>query len=79
MLADTNIDIDNIPYTVPPGEEGVDFSHKGGKHEAFKGLVRQMADLLGWYARIFVFLLIHTKVMLAVVAVMWIHALVPTV
>ncbi|KAG2121295.1 hypothetical protein DEU56DRAFT_746730 [Suillus clintonianus] len=47
MLADTNIDIDYIPYTVPPGEEGVDFSHEGGEREAFEVLARQMADLSG--------------------------------
>lgn len=38
MLANTNIDIDSIPYTAPPSEEGYDFSHKGGEHEAFEEL-----------------------------------------
>ncbi|KAG1749166.1 uncharacterized protein EDB91DRAFT_1235645 [Suillus paluster] len=47
MLADVNVDIDNIPYTAPPGEEGMDFSHEGGEHEAFEGLAQQMADLSG--------------------------------
>ncbi|KAG1774198.1 hypothetical protein EV702DRAFT_975394 [Suillus placidus] len=47
MLADTNVDIDSIPYTAPPGEEGLEFSHEGGEHEAFEGLAQQMADLSG--------------------------------
>ncbi|KAG2337880.1 hypothetical protein BDR05DRAFT_857660, partial [Suillus weaverae] len=47
MLANVNVDIDNIPYTAPPGEEGMDFSHEGGEQEAFEGLAQQMADLSG--------------------------------
>ncbi|KAG2136551.1 uncharacterized protein EDB93DRAFT_1091557 [Suillus bovinus] len=46
-MADTNIDIDDIPYSAPPSEEGHDFSHEGGEHEAFEGLAQQMADLSG--------------------------------
>jgi hypothetical protein len=48
MLADANVDIDNIPYTAPPGEEGADLSYEGGEYEAFEGLAQQMADLSGW-------------------------------
>jgi hypothetical protein len=48
MLADANVDIDSIPYTVPPGEEGADLSYEGGEYEAFEGLAQQMADLSGW-------------------------------
>ncbi|KAG1767152.1 hypothetical protein EV702DRAFT_1203816 [Suillus placidus] len=58
MLADTNVDIDSIPYTAPPGEEGLEFSHKGREHEAFEGLAQQMADLSGWYAVIVIFVLL---------------------
>jgi len=79
MLADTNIDIDSIPYTAPPGEEGIDFSHEGGEHEVFEGLAQQMADLSGWYAIIFIILLIHTEAMLAVIATMWICTLIQIV
>ncbi|KAG2159580.1 uncharacterized protein EDB93DRAFT_1074785 [Suillus bovinus] len=61
MLADTNINIDSIPRTVPPGEEGLDFSHEGGEYEAFEGLAQQMADLSGWHTIIFIILLIHLK------------------
>jgi hypothetical protein len=48
MLIDHNVDIESIPYTAPPGEEGADLSHEGGEHEAFKGLAQQMADVSGW-------------------------------
>jgi hypothetical protein len=47
MLVDVDIDIESIPYTAPPGEEGADFSHEGGEYEVFEGLAQQMADLSG--------------------------------
>jgi hypothetical protein len=48
MLIDHDIDTESLPYTAPPGEEGVDLSHEGGKYEAFEGLAQQMADISGW-------------------------------
>ncbi|OJA17555.1 hypothetical protein AZE42_13216 [Rhizopogon vesiculosus] len=48
MLVDVDVDIESIPYTAPPGEEGVDLSHEGGEYEVFEGLGQQMADLSGY-------------------------------
>ncbi|KAG1751748.1 hypothetical protein EDB19DRAFT_1903708 [Suillus lakei] len=45
MLINVDTDIESIPYTAPPSEEGADFSHKGGEYEVFQGLAQQMADL----------------------------------
>jgi hypothetical protein len=47
MLVDVDVDIESIPYSAPPGEEGVDLSHEGGEYEAFEGLGQQVADLSG--------------------------------
>ncbi|KIK38831.1 hypothetical protein CY34DRAFT_25499 [Suillus luteus UH-Slu-Lm8-n1] len=41
------MDVDAVPYTAPPGDEVFDLSHVGGEHEAFEGLIHQMADLTG--------------------------------
>jgi hypothetical protein len=38
MMSDYGMDIESIPYTVPPGEEGMELSHAGGEYEAFEGL-----------------------------------------
>jgi len=76
MFANTHVDIDNKPYTAPPGEEGIGFSHEGREQEAFEGLAQKMADLSGWYAFIFIILLIYTEATLAVTATMWICTLV---
>lgn len=48
MLIDHDVDINSVPYTAPPGEEGADLSYEGGEYEAFKGLAQQMADVSGW-------------------------------
>ncbi|KAG2114526.1 hypothetical protein DEU56DRAFT_933756 [Suillus clintonianus] len=48
MLIDYDTDIESIPYTAPPGEEGAEFSHEGGEYEVFQGLAQQMADLSGF-------------------------------
>jgi hypothetical protein len=40
-------DTDLTPYTVPPGEEGLDLSYEGGEHEAFDGLSEQIVSLSG--------------------------------
>ncbi|KAG2105064.1 uncharacterized protein F5147DRAFT_547920, partial [Suillus discolor] len=45
MINDVGIDIDDEPYTAPPGEEGFDISHEGGEYEAFEGLSEQVASL----------------------------------
>ncbi|KAG1871423.1 hypothetical protein F4604DRAFT_1583223 [Suillus subluteus] len=38
MLVDLDVDIEHLPYTAPPGEEGADLSHEGREYEAFEGL-----------------------------------------
>ncbi|KAG2056750.1 hypothetical protein BDR06DRAFT_981178 [Suillus hirtellus] len=45
MINDVGVDIDDEPYTAPPGEEGFDINHKGSKYEAFEGLSEQVASL----------------------------------
>ncbi|KAG1854936.1 hypothetical protein DFJ58DRAFT_716274 [Suillus subalutaceus] len=47
MLIDHDVDTESLPYTAPPGEEGVDLSHEGGEYEAFEGLAQQMANISG--------------------------------
>ncbi|KAG2112802.1 hypothetical protein BD769DRAFT_1673953 [Suillus cothurnatus] len=47
MLIDHDVDTESLPYTAPPGEEGVDLSHEGGEYKAFEGLAQQMADISG--------------------------------
>lgn len=49
MMADHGFDIDTLPYTVPPGDEGLDISHAGGEYEAFEGLAHEVSGLSGWY------------------------------
>ncbi|KAG2351794.1 hypothetical protein BDR07DRAFT_1258018, partial [Suillus spraguei] len=48
MMSDYGMDVESIPYTVPPGEEGMELSHAGGEYEAFEGLAGQIADLGGY-------------------------------
>ncbi|KAG2031724.1 hypothetical protein BDR03DRAFT_875348 [Suillus americanus] len=48
MMTDYGMDIKVIPYTAPPGEEGMDLSHAGGEYEAFEGLADQIVDLSGY-------------------------------
>ncbi|KAH7917324.1 hypothetical protein BV22DRAFT_1108590 [Leucogyrophana mollusca] len=48
MISDGAMSFLDVPYTVPPGDEGVDISHEGGEHEIFKGLAQQIADLTGF-------------------------------
>ena len=36
-----------ISCTAPPGEEGFDISHEGGKHEVFKDIVASLAESMG--------------------------------
>jgi hypothetical protein len=45
MINDIGVVINDEPYTAPPGEEGFDISHEGGKYEAFEGLSEQVASL----------------------------------
>lgn len=47
MMSDYGMDVESIPYTAPPGEEGMELSHAGGEYEAFEGLAGQIADLGG--------------------------------
>lgn len=47
-MVDCGMDCEALPYTAPPGEEGLEFSHKGGEHEAFEGLPSQIAEISGW-------------------------------
>jgi hypothetical protein len=47
MMVDYGMDVDSLPYTAPPGEEGLDLSHAGGEHEVFEGLAEQVADISG--------------------------------
>ncbi|KAG1737235.1 hypothetical protein EDB19DRAFT_1637253 [Suillus lakei] len=45
MIIDIGVDIDDEPYTAPPGKEGFDISHEGGEYEVFEGLSEQVASL----------------------------------
>ncbi|KAG1781332.1 hypothetical protein EV702DRAFT_928311, partial [Suillus placidus] len=47
MMADYGMDFEMLPHTAPPGEEGLEFSHAGGEHEAFEGLASQIAEISG--------------------------------
>lgn len=47
MIGEHGMDVEALPYTAPPGEEGFDMSHAGGEHEAFEGLAHQVADIGG--------------------------------
>jgi hypothetical protein len=49
MIADYGMDVETLPHTAPPGEEGFEFSHAGGEYEAFEGLTSQIAEISGWY------------------------------
>ncbi|KAG1799833.1 uncharacterized protein HD556DRAFT_1230977 [Suillus plorans] len=47
MMVDHGMDSEALPYTAPLGEEGLEFSHAGGEHEAFEGLASQIAEISG--------------------------------
>lgn len=47
MLADQGMEFDPLPYTAPPGDEGLEMSHAGGEYEAFEGLAHDIADMSG--------------------------------
>jgi hypothetical protein len=47
MMVDCGMDFEALPYTAPPREEGLEFSHKGGEHEAFESLASQIAEISG--------------------------------
>ncbi|KAG1867722.1 hypothetical protein F4604DRAFT_1927515 [Suillus subluteus] len=47
MITDYGIS-EMLPHTAPPGEEGLEFSHAGGEHEAFEGLASQITEISGW-------------------------------
>ncbi|KAG2340549.1 hypothetical protein BDR05DRAFT_977282 [Suillus weaverae] len=49
MIIDYGMDIESIPYTVPPEEEGIELSHAGGEHEAFEGLTGQITLIYHGY------------------------------
>jgi hypothetical protein len=49
MMADYGMDVDALPYTAPPGDEGLDMSHEGGEYEAFEELAHEVAGISGWY------------------------------
>ncbi|KAG1746180.1 hypothetical protein EDB19DRAFT_1620207, partial [Suillus lakei] len=38
---------DLMPYTAPPGEEGLDISYEGGEHGVFNGLSQHVVLLSG--------------------------------
>jgi len=40
-------DYDAPFWTIPPGEEGADFSHAGGEYEAFHSFAEDLAKLTG--------------------------------
>jgi hypothetical protein len=42
-----NVDTSVFFETVPPGEEGLEMSHKGGEFEAFEDLAQGAAGLSG--------------------------------
>ncbi|KAG1867719.1 hypothetical protein F4604DRAFT_1927512 [Suillus subluteus] len=46
MITDYGIS-EMLPHTAPPGEEGLEFSHAGGEHEAFEGLASQITEISG--------------------------------
>ncbi|KAG1722698.1 hypothetical protein EDB19DRAFT_1645644 [Suillus lakei] len=48
MIGKHGMDVEALPYTAPPGEEGFDMSHAGGENEAFEGLAHQVADIGGY-------------------------------
>ncbi|KAG0693652.1 hypothetical protein DFH29DRAFT_1007058 [Suillus ampliporus] len=45
MMADYGMDLDPLPYTAPPGDEGLDMSHAGGEYKAFEGLAHEVAGI----------------------------------
>ncbi|KAI6016431.1 hypothetical protein PISMIDRAFT_119472 [Pisolithus microcarpus 441] len=45
MFTDGGIDLDDVPFAPPPGEEAFNLSHKGGEHEAFIGLTNHIKSL----------------------------------
>ncbi|KAG1744784.1 hypothetical protein EDB19DRAFT_1826928 [Suillus lakei] len=47
MMMDNGFNTDLVPYTAPPGEEGLDLSYEGGEHEAFDGLSQHIVSLSG--------------------------------
>ncbi|KAG1763988.1 hypothetical protein EV702DRAFT_1051527 [Suillus placidus] len=47
MMVDYGMDVDALPYTVPPGDEGLDMSHAGGEYEAFEELAHEVAGISG--------------------------------
>ncbi|KAG2337981.1 hypothetical protein BDR05DRAFT_853324, partial [Suillus weaverae] len=47
MMADYGMDVDALPYTAPPGDEGLDMSHEGGEYEAFEELAHEVAGISG--------------------------------
>ncbi|KAG1720621.1 uncharacterized protein EDB91DRAFT_1256893 [Suillus paluster] len=47
MMDDYGMNIKPLPYTAPPGEEGLDLSHEGGEYEAFEGLAHEIAGISG--------------------------------
>ena len=40
-------DIEAVSHTAPPGEEGIDISHEGGKFEVFDDLAAGIAESTG--------------------------------
>ncbi|KAH7904543.1 hypothetical protein BJ138DRAFT_1019008 [Hygrophoropsis aurantiaca] len=48
MVADHGVAIDDIPFTAPPEDEGIDLSNDGDEHEMYDGLSQQIADLTGF-------------------------------
>ncbi|KAH7904735.1 hypothetical protein BJ138DRAFT_1106572 [Hygrophoropsis aurantiaca] len=51
MVSDLGMEVENIPYTAPFGDEGFDLSNEGGEHEIYEGLAQQIADLTGFVSR----------------------------
>ncbi|KAG1895393.1 uncharacterized protein F5891DRAFT_960225 [Suillus fuscotomentosus] len=49
MMADCGMDVDGLPCTAPPGEEGMHMSHAGGEYKAFEGLAEQIAHVSGYH------------------------------
>ncbi|KAG1775918.1 hypothetical protein EV702DRAFT_1180151 [Suillus placidus] len=41
------MDLDQLPYIAPPGDEGLDMSHAGGEYEVFEGLAHEVAGISG--------------------------------
>ncbi|KAG2059468.1 hypothetical protein BDR06DRAFT_949529 [Suillus hirtellus] len=46
-MTDLDMDVDPLPYTAPPGDEGLDISHVGGEYEAFEELTHEVAGING--------------------------------